>query len=93
LVQLAQALRYLHAAQLLHCDVKADNVLLRSDPAQPLGWAVKLSDFGVSKLLREGGAVINRSCSGTLSHLAPELFQVREGGRDMMHGFVAWRVK
>lgn len=37
----------------------------------------KLSDFGLAKLLRENYYIVNRSGSGTVTHLAPELFQVR----------------
>jgi hypothetical protein len=37
-------------------------------------------DFGLAKLLRDNYYIINRSGSGTVTHLAPELFQVRAGG-------------
>lgn len=40
------------------------------------GTVTKLSDFGLAKLLRESYYIVNRSGSGTVTHLAPELFQV-----------------
>jgi serine/threonine protein kinase len=51
-------------------------VLLKSDSANSLGFTTKLSDFGLAKLLRDNYYIINRSGSGTITHLAPELFQV-----------------
>jgi len=173
LVEVAQAVQHLHALKLLHCDIKPENVLLRSEPAKPLGeklrlwgfsrgfffaaagvqnkrrpstlesvvssfpfsffpriqtppthdaqpttnpptdqptiltktktqtttqtktqtqnktnavndektknktgFVTKLSDFGLAKLLRDNYYIVNRSGSGTVTHLAPELFQV-----------------
>ena len=51
-------------------------MLLRSDPSIPIGFSTKLSDFGLAKILRENYYIVNRSGSGTVTHLAPELFQV-----------------
>ena len=76
LVEVAQAVLHLHKMKLLHCDIKPENVLLRSDQTSALGFVTKLSDFGLAKLLRENYYIINRSGSGTVTHLAPELFQV-----------------
>ncbi len=50
--------------------------LLQSDPSKPIGFVTKLSDFGLAKLLRDNYYIVNRSGSGTVTHLAPELFQV-----------------
>jgi serine/threonine protein kinase len=54
-----------------------ENVLLKSDGSKPIGFVTKLSDFGLAKLLRDNYYIVNRSGSGTVTHLAPELFQVR----------------
>ena len=45
--------------------------------SKSLGCISKLSDFGLAKLLRDNYYIVNRSGSGTVTHLAPELFQVR----------------
>lgn len=76
LLEVAASVQHLHNMQLLHCDIKPENVLLKSDNSNPLGFTTKLSDFGLAKLLRDNYYIINRSGSGTVTHLAPELFQV-----------------
>jgi serine/threonine protein kinase len=80
LLQVAHSVLHLHTLKLLHCDIKPENVLLKSDSGNPLGFATKLSDFGLAKLLRENYYILNRSGSGTVTHLAPELFQVGSSG-------------
>jgi serine/threonine protein kinase len=83
LLEVAASVQHLHNMQLLHCDIKPENVLLKSNNSNPLGFTTKLSDFGLAKLLRDNYYIINRSGSGTVTHLAPELFQVRR--RSMQH--------
>eukprot|EP00798_Chlamydomonas_sp_ICE-L_P026077 gene26077-11781_t len=77
LIEVAQAIQHLHSMKLVHCDIKPENVLLKSDPSKNMvGFVSKLSDFGLAKMLRENNYIVNRSGSGTVTHLAPELFQV-----------------
>lgn len=121
-------MQYLHSMQLVHGDIKMENILLKSDAARRLGFTPKarrraftlcparvaraprplrtpacaargrprsarpclqrsraranappspqLADFGLSKVLGQGAAsVINLSGAGTVTHLAPEMFQ------------------
>lgn len=42
---------YLHAANVLHCDLKPGNVLLKATTANKRGFICKLADFGMSRLL------------------------------------------
>ncbi|KAG2496458.1 hypothetical protein HYH03_005681 [Edaphochlamys debaryana] len=51
LMEVALALRHLHSMNLVHCDVKPANVLLRSSATDPRGFTAKLTDFGFVNLL------------------------------------------
>jgi serine/threonine protein kinase len=77
LLEAARALLHLHQHGLIHSDVKADNVLLKTSgsSSRRSGLTAKLADFGLAKVLREGSSLANVSGSGTLTHLAPELFE------------------
>jgi serine/threonine protein kinase len=72
LAEVAGSLQHLHGFKLVHCDLKPENVLLKSDASRPLGFTPKLADFGLVKLLKDDYAR-NRSGAGTVTHLAPEM--------------------
>ncbi|KAI9783883.1 MAG: hypothetical protein M1816_001135 [Peltula sp. TS41687] len=66
--QTLQALNYLHQRKVTHRDIKPDNILIASlDPVY-----VKLSDFGLSKIVNEQ-TFLHTFC-GTLLYCAPEVF-------------------
>lgn len=44
-------MEHLHAANVLHCDLKPANVLLKATTADRRGFICKLADFGMSRLL------------------------------------------
>ncbi|KXZ47935.1 hypothetical protein GPECTOR_31g297 [Gonium pectorale] len=50
-LEVACALRYLHARRLLHRDIKSANILLKASPTDPRGWMCKLADFGSALVL------------------------------------------
>ncbi|KAD4983140.1 hypothetical protein R6Q59_002809 [Mikania micrantha] len=65
----ARGLAYLHSEcehKIIHCDVKPENILL-SDNMQ-----VKISDFGLSKLLSPEQSGLFTTMRGTRGYLAPE---------------------
>jgi serine/threonine-protein kinase len=69
--QIASALAHAHAARVLHCDVKPDNVLVLREPGLA-GWPlVKLIDFGVARFLGEP-TIGEDTVSGTPAYMAPE---------------------
>lgn len=71
-----EALAFVHAQGIVHCDVKDPNLLL----AEP-GRQTKLSDFGLARCYRAAGAarpVGAEGTSGTIAYMSPE--QARDVG-------------
>uniref|UniRef100_A0A4W5KBH7 Serine/threonine-protein kinase n=1 Tax=Hucho hucho TaxID=62062 RepID=A0A4W5KBH7_9TELE len=68
ITQILAALRNLHFKNIVHCDLKPENVLLAS--AEPFPQ-VKLCDFGFARIIGEKS--FRRSVVGTPAYLAPEV--------------------
>ena len=70
--QLADALNYAHQHDIIHCDVKPENVLLDKDGHLLLG------DFGIARIRAEtlsGVSMTTQEPFGTLVYMAPEQFK------------------
>eukprot|EP00966_Prymnesium_polylepis_P208397 4827787-Prymnesium_polylepis.1 len=72
LLQLIQALRYLHAQNILHRDIKPENIFITT--AESGDTAVKLGDFGLAMSM-EGEAT--KTQVGTPDYMAPEVLEGR----------------
>lgn len=70
LVQLTQALVYLHRRGVLHRDLKPANILVCEDHGAPV---VRVLDFGLAVLHQQRDERMD-AIAGTLGYMAPELF-------------------
>ena len=55
--QVVSALEAVHRKGIIHRDLKPENIMLVSDPYVPGGERVKILDFGIAKLLEDGGRI------------------------------------
>ncbi|UJR19958.1 hypothetical protein I4U23_023090 [Adineta vaga] len=67
MIDVAYALTYLQEKNIVHADLKSDNILLRSD-----NIAV-LSDFGLSKIVKDSSMKHSYTDTGAIRWLSPEL--------------------
>uniref|UniRef100_A0A3Q7GE57 Protein kinase domain-containing protein n=1 Tax=Solanum lycopersicum TaxID=4081 RepID=A0A3Q7GE57_SOLLC len=65
-IETAGALAYLHASDVIHCDVKTNNILLDHN------FSVKVADFGISRLFPNDVSHISTTPRGTSGYIDPK---------------------
>jgi tRNA A-37 threonylcarbamoyl transferase component Bud32 len=68
-VEVCKALEYAHGQNVIHRDIKPSNVLVRPD------GAVKVTDFGIAKIIGQSRLTSTGQTMGTVRYMSPE--QVR----------------
>lgn len=64
--QIVKAMIHVHSKNIIHRDLKLENILLKSKGSNK----VKIADFGISGTTQH---INPKSCSGTLKYMAPEV--------------------
>jgi len=67
----AEALQHAHAQGVIHRDIKPANIMLTDD------GTVKLTDFGIAKVLDATRMTVTQSVLGTVEYMSPEQSQGR----------------
>ncbi|WOG97945.1 hypothetical protein DCAR_0417286 [Daucus carota subsp. sativus] len=89
----AFGMEYLHSKNIVHFDLKCDNLLVNlKDPSRPI---CKVADFGLSKIKRN--TLVSGGVRGTLPWMAPELLngsssKVSEKVDIFSFGIVLWEI-
>ncbi len=83
--QIANGLHYIHSQNLVHRDVKPDNILIsKTTPVQ-----MKLSDFGFVKKTSSRGTYTQSGLKGTEKWMAPEILElVDDTITELPHGTI-----
>ena len=65
-VRLADALQHAHSHNIIHCDIKPQNILIDKN------MNPKIADFGIAKMVTNQTMVYSKSVMGSVHYISPE---------------------
>eukprot|EP00878_Enallax_costatus_P026891 GHUV01028902.1.p1 GENE.GHUV01028902.1~~GHUV01028902.1.p1 ORF type:complete len:767 (+),score=239.67 GHUV01028902.1:298-2598(+) len=72
-IEIATAVLHLHHRNVLHSDLKARNIMLKSSGSHGCGVTAKVADFGLAVKMDHMETHLSNAFQGTLTHMAPEI--------------------
>ncbi|GAX78545.1 hypothetical protein CEUSTIGMA_g5985.t1 [Chlamydomonas eustigma] len=91
----AQAMVHMHAAGVLHSDLKAQNIMLKSSGSKGRGFVAKVADFGMSSQMNQAAKHLSSMFQGTVTHMAPEVLlhgRVSKAADVYAFGIFLWEI-
>lgn len=67
IMQVTEALKFIHADNIIHNDIKLENILVKSYDARSGSIHCKLGDFGLASV-----GLVSHTVGGTVNYMAPE---------------------
>jgi serine/threonine protein kinase len=69
--QIVEATKFLHNNNIIHCDLKLDNIMILND-----NLTIKIIDFGLSKICKNKLEYVSENAFGSDQYIAPESFDI-----------------
>lgn len=70
MIQLTNAIQFLHSHNIIHCDLKLDNIIITKDQT------IKVIDYDLSIICTNNEGYISSSIFGTMQYIAPESYDL-----------------
>ena len=80
--QLIKVAEYLSKCGIIHRDLKPANILVIKDENDQV-TGIKVSDFGLSKLIEPDEVISNSEYCGTIDYVSPEMFGDQGYGKEV----------
>ncbi|PNH03325.1 Serine/threonine-protein kinase ste-20 [Tetrabaena socialis] len=95
-LMMARGLQHIHAKHIVHGDLNPNNVLLVRAPETPLGFCLKVADFGLSVRVGEGQSHLSNLFQGSPYYIAPEVILSGKVGKSadiFSLGIMLWELQ